>query len=77
MKSEMKGGPNLYQAKSDVISFSEVGRVSKNVAQNGLKHILVLDFLKYREIFEIGKKFPNGHKQGNTTETTRTNQTIE
>ena len=53
--SEMKKwrGPQIYQAKSSAISFS--GKSKTQVAQTDLKHILVLEFLKLDEIFEIRK----------------------
>ena len=47
---------NLYQAKSGVISFWEgrrSGVKNSKVTQKGLKHILVLEFLKSDEIFKI------------------------
>ena len=65
-------GSNLCQAKSGVISFSVimggggggVSRVKKNkVAQNDLKHNLVLGFLKSNEIFEFVCELTS--KQGN------------
>ena len=43
-------GPNMYQAKSGVKKFSPLvggGVPPKKVAQNELKHILVLEFLRY------------------------------
>ena len=52
-------GLNLYQAKSGAISFFfflEGGKVPEiKVAQNGLKHILIFELLKYDEIFEISQ----------------------
>ena len=48
------GGPNLYQVKSAIFSFC-VGQGSKNQsAQNVLKHILLLEFLKSDQIVKTG-----------------------
>ena len=48
MKSEIK----MYQAKS---AGNQVGGAGREKKQNGLKHILVMQFLKSDEILEIGK----------------------
>ena len=49
---------NLYQAKSSDISFGMGGGGGGTVAQNAPKHILVWEFLKSNEFFEIFKKWP-------------------
>ena len=48
----------MYQAKSGVISFPSwvgVGGVAQKikVAQNGVNHVLVLEFLRLDELYEI------------------------
>ena len=51
MKKKNFWGPNMYQAKSGVKNFFPLvgggGSPQKKVAQNELKHILVLEFLRY------------------------------
>ena len=49
----------MYQPKSGISFWGDGGgRGPKiKVAQNGLKHILVLEFLKSNEICKVGKNF--------------------
>ena len=60
MKSQMKrvgksSMSNLQRTKSGGGGEGEVGqRRSKIVAKNGLKHVLVLEFLKSNEILKLG-----------------------
>ena len=58
----LKEGPKIYQAKSAVNQGWVAPKVK--VAQNGLKHILVLGFLKSNEICECEISFI-GQKQCN------------
>ena len=56
----MKGVQKCIKTKSDTISFEGGGGTGAEgarikVAQNGLKYILVLKFLKSNEILEITK----------------------
>ena len=71
-------GPNLCQAKSGIISFlvvmvggegsgMEVWGQKIKVAQNDLKHILVLEFLRSNKNF---RNFVSGHKQSINQTTT-------
>ena len=60
-------GPNMYQAKSGVKKFSplvggEGGSPKKKVAQNELKHILVLEFLRYDHFLGGGSEKLTGQQ---------------
>ena len=46
-------GPNFYQAKLGALSFQRGGGAKIKVANNGLKYILVLEFLKACESLQI------------------------
>ena len=58
MKSEIKGVrkcivPNLQETKSKSVGGVGMGGLKVKVTENGLKHILVLEFLKSDQIYEI------------------------
>ena len=66
-------GSNMYQAKSGVKKFSPLvgggggGSPQKQVAQNELKHILVLEFLRYDHFLGGGSEKLTGQQASKQT----------